>query len=135
MPEKDIIGSGVDGSIYHIVILNEDASQLLRYIQGLYITYRETERIQGFTDDLAEDVVLKGDIDGDLLLVVAKLGPQWLRNAVEKSEADGHARSAPTFEEMMRRLFVNPAGENVTEGLDVEKALEYMKELLEGIVL
>jgi len=129
LPDKDIIGSGVDGSIFHLTLLNIDALRLLRYIQGIYTTQTETHRHPYSPRDVGVgNTRLRADVDGDTLLSVIKLGDKWLREAVEKEESKGVGRGGLSFGEMVKSV-LGPGGDAVA------KTLEYVKGLLEGVVL
>ncbi|KAF8423085.1 hypothetical protein EV426DRAFT_534607, partial [Tirmania nivea] len=130
LPDKDIIGSGVDGSIFQLTLLNIDALRLLRYIQGIYSAQTESYRYHYPPRAVAmENTRLRADVDGDTLFSVVNLGDKWLREAVENEESESPVgRGGVSFGEMVENL-LGPGGDAVT------RALDYVKCLLEGVVL
>lgn len=130
LPEKDIIGSGVDGSIFHLTLLNVEALRLLKYIQGIFIMQTETHRyhlsVRG-----SDEARLRADVDADSLLSVLRLGEKWLREAVKSQELeDVIGRGGVTLAEMVEQLLGPLEG-----GDPVVRVLNYVRDLLDGAVL
>ena len=133
LPDKEIIGSGVDGSIFHLTLLNIDALRLLRFIQEMYKSQIE---VSSSTSEI--NTRLRMDVDGDQLLSVVMLGKDKLKEAVEKEElkmqsssiSGGDGRGGMRFVEMVEKLLGPLEGRDV-----VAVALEYLKDLLQGVVL
>lgn len=80
---------------------------------------------------VVEDIRLRADVDGDSLLSVVKLGENWLIEAIENEEITSPAvRGGMSFMEMVEKVL------GPLEGADaVGRALEYIRGLLEGVVL
>lgn len=113
-----------------MTLLNIDALRLLRYIQGIYTAQTEIYRHHHPPRAVAvENTRLRADVDGDMLLSVIKLGEKWLREAVENEESESPVgRGGVSFVEMVEKV-LGP-GDDVAV-----RALEYVKGLLEGVVL
>ena len=130
LPERDIIGSGVDGSIFHLTLLNVEALRLLRYIQGMFIMQTEIHR-HSLSVRNSDDVRLRTDVDADSLLSVLRLGEKWLREAVKSQELEGvSGRGKVSLAEMVEQLLGPLEG-----GDPIVRALNYMRDLLNGAVL
>ena len=130
LPEKDIIGSGVDGSIFHLTLLNVEALRLLKYIQGMFITQTEIHRHHLFVRN-SDDARLRADVDADSLFSVLRLGEKWLTEAVRSQELEGaFGRGGVSLAEMVEQLLGPLEG-----GDPVVRALDYVKDLLNGAVL
>ncbi|KAI5814269.1 hypothetical protein BZA77DRAFT_250504, partial [Pyronema omphalodes] len=84
----NLIAAGVDGSFFQLTILTKEAVELLRFLQRLFAFEQNGAKYAPMPR--FEDTDQRGrHVDGDLLAQVVKLGPEWLKAAVEKRETVG----------------------------------------------
>jgi len=127
---KDLIASGIDGSMFHLTLLEEDSLHLLRYIQDLYRTKAGIGRHSPQDPESGVRDPRMGHVDGDILVAVLKLGNEWLREMLMKLDETGGSALAG-FTELVGRVQGIFRGESDP----IDAAMKYMNELVHGVVL
>ncbi|PWW76413.1 hypothetical protein C7212DRAFT_351525 [Tuber magnatum] len=127
---KDLIASGIDGSMFHLTLLEEDSLHLLRYIQDLYRTKAGIGRHSPHGAENGVRDPRMGHVDGDILVAVLKLGNEWLREVLMKLDETGGSALAG-FTELVGKVQGILQGESDP----VDAAMKYMNELVHGVVL
>ncbi|KAF8544950.1 hypothetical protein BDD12DRAFT_915223 [Trichophaea hybrida] len=127
---ENVIAAGVDGSFFQLTILDERALRLLRFVQKLY---REETTGAPFAPPEPEPESRDprtAHIDGDLLVAVVRLGVDWLRRVVERSE-EGREHAFEGSEG-----FQSVAVELLGDKEDVyEASMRYVDELVNDAIL
>lgn len=123
-PDQDLIAAGVNGSIFQLTLLEEGALRLLKYVQDLYKTRVGMARTSPERE--GHDF---GQVDGDILVTILKLGGDWLRELVIKSCGGDH--NMPKLKELAGRVFFDVLGETEL----IEEVMEYMNTLVNSVVL
>lgn len=126
-PDQDLIAAGVNGSMFHLTLLEESSLRLLRHIQDLY---KNKEGIGRYnlpeTENTERDPQLN-HVDGDILVTVLKFGNEWLRDTVTGAE---RGSLIPRFKELAGRVL------NIPEGVDpINAVMEYVDVLVHSAVL
>lgn len=127
-PEQDLIAAGVNGSMFHLTILEERSLRLLRYIQDLYRSKFGVGRYNRPEIEGTERDPHLNHVDGDILVIVLKFGSEWLMDTVVKAEMG--SLLIPRFRELAGRVL------DIPEEVDpIGAVMKYMDVLVHGVVL
>lgn len=127
---KDLIASGIDGSMFHLTLLEENALRLLRYIQDLYRSRASIGRYSIHDTKNGERDPRMGHVDGDILATVLKLGGGWLREALTRVDETGSS-AMPGFKELVGKV----SGISQGKSDSIDAVMKYMNGLVHGVVL
>jgi hypothetical protein len=125
-PDQDLIAAGVNGSIFQLTLLEEGPLRLLKYIQDLYRSKAGMSRRN--LSALGDHDPQLGQVDGDILVTILKLGNEWLRDLVVKSDRDDP--NMPKLRELAGRV-LDVFGETEL----IEEVMGYMDTLVNSVVL
>lgn len=126
-PEQDLIAAGVNGSMFHLTILEERSLRLLRYIQDLYKSKFGIGRYNPPEMESNERDPHLNHVDGDILVTILKFGNEWLKETAVKAER-GSPR-IPRFRELAGRVL------DIPEEDPIGAVMRYMDVLVHGVVL
>jgi hypothetical protein len=126
-PDQDLIASGVNGSMFHLTLLDGSSLRLLRYIQDLYKTKEKIRRYNPPEIGNTEHDPQLSHVDGDVLATILKFGNEWLRETVTRAE---RGCLMPKFRELAGRVL------NISEEADpIDVVMGYMDVLVHSVVL
>lgn len=127
-PDQDLIAAGVNGSMFHLTLLEERSLRLLRYIQDLYRSKVGIGRYNPPEMEGAERDPHLHHVDGDILVTILKFGNEWLTETVVKAERGSPL--IPRFRELAGRVL------DIPEEVDpIDAVMGYMDVLVHGVVL
>lgn len=131
-PNADIIGTCFDGAIYQFTILNEEATELLAYLQRCYVKVAYSAGKSKPLDHREVEMMKEGSlkhVSGGLLADALKSSDGgWLKEAMRDREV---------FEDLVFAVYKSAGVEVVLRndrGLE-DVVVEYLKGVLEGVVL
>lgn len=127
-PDQDLIAAGVNGSMFHLTLLEESALRLLRHVQDLYRMKVGVGRYNSSEIVSTERDPQLSHVDGDILVTILKFGNEWLREVVVRAESGNPLM--PRFRELAGRVL------NIAEAVDpVDAVMGYMDVLVYSVVL
>jgi hypothetical protein len=127
-PDQDLIASGVNGSMFHLTLLEESSLRLLRYIQNLYETKVKISRYNPPEIGNTERDPQLSHVDGDVLATILRFGNEWLRETAVRAERGGGLM--PRFRELAGRVL------DISEEADpIDAVMGYMDVLVHSVVL
>lgn len=127
-PDQDLIAAGVNGSMFHLTLLEERSLRLLRYIQDLYRSKVGIGRYNPPEMESTERDPHLSHVDGDILVTVLKFGNEWLTEAVVGAERG--SLLIPRFRELAGRVL------DIPDGVDpIDSVMRYMDVLVHGVIL
>lgn len=127
-PDQDLIAAGVNGSMFHLTLLEEHSLRLLRYIQDLYRSKIGIGRYNPPGMEGVERDPHLNHVDGDILVTILKFGNEWLTETVIRAERG--SLLIPRFRELAGRVLDIPEEED-----PIGAVMGYMDVLVHGVVL